>query len=109
MVLSTRRIVRRALPALVTIPALTVAGCTSTIDPSSAEHAITANMHKLGPLQVKSVSCPGGVKQAQGVSFNCALTLHDTSNGTTGTGTITLHETNGGHDLEFGPNDVHVR
>jgi hypothetical protein len=108
MAVRAHPILRLALPALLAMAALTFAGCTSTVDPAAAEHAITVNMHKFGPLQVKSVSCPSGVKQRQGASFSCTLTLHNTANGTTGAGTITIHVANGGHALHFGANDVHV-
>jgi hypothetical protein len=97
--------IRRALLAL---PALSLVGCATTIDPASTEHTISSNIHKFGPLEAKSVTCPGGVKRAQGVTFSCKLTLANTANGTTGSGTITVHEINGGNDIHFGPADVHV-
>ena len=101
---------RRGLrPTLLVLPALFgIAGCATTIDPASTEHTIASNIRKFGPLEARSVACPGGVKQAQGVSFRCKLTLFNTANGATGSGTITVHEINGGHEIEFGPADVHV-
>ncbi len=103
---------RRALPALVVAPAcaIALAGCgTATVDPGSAENVIKSQIGKLGPIKATKVSCPGGVKKKQGVSFNCTVTLENTSNGATGSGTITLHITNGGNRAVFSTADIHVK
>lgn len=104
--------VRRALPVLAIAPvcAVALAACgTATVDPGSAENVIKSQIGRLGPIEATKVSCPSGVDKKQGVSFNCTVTLKNTSNGTTGSGTITLHITNGGSRAVFSTSDIHVQ
>ena len=102
---------RRLAATLAAVPvfAVTLAGCTETVDPKSAENIIKNNIGVYGPLKATSVSCPGGVKKKQGVSFSCKVTLENTSNGAKGSGTITLHIISGGKKAIFYPSDVHVQ
>src|SRR5947209_16750042 len=106
----TRRSRRLAI-TLVALPvfAVTLAGCTETVDPKSAESIIKTNIPSYGPYKAKSVSCPDNVKKKQGVAFSCKVTLQNTTNGATGTGTITLHIVSGGKKAIFYPTDVHVK
>jgi len=105
----TTRARRLLLPAaIVPIFGLALAGCTQTVDHKSAENVIKTQITKFGPVQATSVSCPGGVKKKQGVSFNCKVTLKNTSNNATASGTITLHITNGGNRAEFSQSDIHI-
>lgn len=103
--------IRRRLLVLTVVPILgfTIAGCSSTVDPKSAENVIKSQIGNIGPLKATSVSCPGSVNKKAGVSFNCQVTLLNTSNNVTGTGTITLHITNGGSRAEFSASDLHFK
>ncbi len=102
---------RKLLVAFTIVPgfAVTLAGCTSTVDRASAENVIKTQIGKLGPLVAKSVSCPDNVKKKDGVSFACKVTLRNTANGATAMGTITLHITGGGNRAMFSGSDIHVQ
>ena len=106
--MSTRA--RRLLGTAMILPVfgLVLAGCTQTVDHKSAENVIKSQIGKFGPVQATSVSCPSGIKKKQGVSFNCKVTLKNTSNNATANGTITLHITNGGNRAEFTNADIHI-
>jgi hypothetical protein len=62
-----------------------LAGCSysvstgsDTIDPAKIEGTITRNLNGQAPdLRVDSVTCPEGVKPAQGVTFECTVQFED--------------------------------
>lgn len=93
--------------AIVPVFGFVLAGCSSTVDSKSAENVIKSQLGNIGPLKATSVSCPSGVSKKAGVSFSCKVTMLNTSNNVTGTGTITLHITNGGARAEFSASDLH--
>jgi hypothetical protein len=96
---------RAGLAVAVAVPAFALAGCTSTIDPSSAENFVKNYFTSHG-VKVESVSCPDNVDEKAGNSFTCKLTA-STSAGTQ-TGTVTIHQTDSSGHVTFGPSDVHV-
>jgi hypothetical protein len=101
---------RGALVVGAVLCALGLSACGGFDSAASGEHLINAYVKKYGQgkVTVKSVSCPGGVKQTVGGTFQCKVVLHDTSTGTDHSGTITIHmasgnrvEITGGQDLHF--------
>src|SRR6516225_8761876 len=89
---------RRPRSGLIAVPVLActlgLAGCGGGFDSSaSGEHLIKDYVKKFGQgrVTVKSVNCPGGVKETVGGSFDCKVVLRDTTTGTDHSGTITIH------------------
>jgi hypothetical protein len=87
-----------------------VAGCGSFDSKSSGEHLIHNYVDKFGKGQVKikSVSCPSGVAQKAGSSFNCKVVLRNVHSGQQASGTITVHIDSGNKVEIKGSQDVHV-
>ena len=60
----------------------TLAACggsdTKTVDSSSVERAIRADITRQGGA-LKSITCPNGVKAKQGAAFDCTIALPDGS------------------------------
>jgi hypothetical protein len=85
---------RRAAAALLAVPALAIAGCSSTLDPKSGENLIRAVVTKNRLGTVTSVSCPSGLSPKAGTAFDCKVKM--TSNGGKQlSGTITVHIVSG--------------
>jgi hypothetical protein len=103
---------RRRLPALLCLPvlagAVVLGACgTATIDPKSGEKLIRRFVQQNSGT-AKKVSCPSDVKQQNG-QFDCKVTVQDSS-GSTRSGTITIHLTQGGHHGEIqGVQDIHIQ
>lgn len=78
---------------------------------ASGEHLVRDYVKKFGngKVSIKSVSCPGGVKQKVGGSFDCKVVLHDTATGANHLGTITIHMASGNKVEIQGGQDIHVQ
>jgi hypothetical protein len=78
---------------------------------ASGEHLIKDYVKKFGQgrVSVKSVSCPGGVKEKVGGSYDCKVVLRDTAAGTDHSGTITIHMEKGNKVEINGSTDIHVQ
>ena len=96
--------------AVSAVCALGLSACGGFDSAASGEHLIKDYVQKYGQgrVTVKSVSCPGGVKETVGTTYNCKTVLHLKSTGADRSGTITIHiatgnkvEINGSQDLHF--------
>jgi hypothetical protein len=106
---------RRRVPGLVVIPALACAfglsACGGFDSAASGEHLIRDYVSRFGQgrVTVKSVSCPGGVSQKVGGTYDCKVVLHDKLTGQDHPGTITVHM-NSGNEVEIrGSQDLRLR
>jgi hypothetical protein len=74
-----------------------LSACGSFDSKASGEHLIdqwVPNQLAKGvgdKLSVKSVDCPSGVKQKDGGSYNCKVSILDKTTGKVHSGTITIH------------------
>jgi hypothetical protein len=107
---------RRCRAGLMVVPALVcslgLAACGGGFDSSaSGEHLIKDYVKKFGrgSVAVKSIKCPGGVKETVGGSYNCQVVLRDTTTGTDHSGTITIHMAKGNKVEINGSTDIHVQ
>lgn len=100
------------------LTALGLLGCTIGLSAcggfdsaASGEHLIKDYVKKFGQgrVSVKSVSCPGGVKEKVGASYDCKVVLRDTAAGTDHSGTITIHMEKGNKVEINGSTDIHVQ
>jgi hypothetical protein len=91
--------------------ALGLSACGSFDSAASGQNLIKDYIKKRGQGRVtlKSVSCPSGVKQQVGGSYNCKVTLHLVSNNSDHTGTITIHMASGNKVVIEGAQDLHVQ
>jgi hypothetical protein len=98
-----------AVPAL--LCALGLSACGGFDSAASGEHLVKDYVKRFGQgkVQVKSVSCPGGVKQKVGGSYDCKVVLRDTTTGKDHPGTITIHMASGNKVEITGGQDIHVR
>ena len=105
----------RSRPALTALGAL---GCTVSLvacggfdSAASGERVIKDYFKKFGQgrVSVTSVSCPGGVEQKPGRSYDCKVALRDTAAGTDHSGTITIHIDKGNKVEINGVTDIHVQ
>lgn len=109
------RVIRRprtALAALgVVASTIGLIACGGFDSATSGEHLIEDYVKKFGQgrVSVKSVSCPGGVKQKTGGSYDCKVVLRDTAAGTDHSGTITIHMEKGNKVEINGSTDIHVQ
>jgi hypothetical protein len=102
---------RLAAVAAVT-SALGLAACGGGFDSAaSGEHLIKDYVKKFGNgrVKIKSVNCPGGVKEKVGGTYDCKVVLTDTSNNTNHSGTITIHMAKGNKVEINGTTDIHVQ
>jgi hypothetical protein len=92
------------------ILALALSACGSFDSAASGENLIKGYVKKAGQgkVSVKSVSCPSGVKQKVGNSFDCQVRLHDTTSNSDASGTITVHMAAGNEVAIEGKQDVHL-
>jgi hypothetical protein len=99
------------MAAIAVVPALALAGCSNEIDSGKAEQLIrNATPHAFtGNVRVKSVSCPSGVTAKSGGTFNCKVTLVNQTDGSTKSGTVTVHMTNSSGHAEVGGSDFHLQ
>jgi hypothetical protein len=100
----------RLFSALITVLVLglALAACGTTVDPASGEKLIR-DFAKQNQANVKSVSCPSGVKPNDGTTFDCKVDLTENSTGKEHKGTITVHITGGGKKVEItGSQDIHL-
>jgi hypothetical protein len=103
---------RTALTAVgVVACAIGLSACGGFDSAASGEHLIKDYVKKFGQgrVSVKSVSCPGGVKQKAGGSFDCKVVLRDTAAGTDHSGTITIHMQKGNKVEINGSTDINVQ
>ena len=102
----------RALPLMtVAVLAASLSGCGTFDSKASGEHLIRDYVAKNGgsTVSLKSVSCPGGVKQQAGHSYDCTVTLHVVRPAADHSGTITIHMESGNKVAINGRSDVHLR
>lgn len=66
---------RPAAVLAVPVLALSLSGCTKTIDEGDLEGKISDNIAKQLGGQKPKVDCPGGKKAKKGNTFNCTATL----------------------------------
>ena len=96
--------------AAAVLPVLALAGCTSEIDNNKADQLIRQAVAKgNGVVKVKSVNCPSGVTAKAGGTFDCKLTLTQVSDGSTHSGTVTVHMTDSKGHVVVSPSDFHVQ
>jgi hypothetical protein len=90
--------------------AILIAGCGSFDSKASGEHLIKDYFNKFGKDQVtvKSVSCPSGVAQKAGTTYDCKVALHTAQNGASASGTITIHIAKGNKVEILGGRDIHI-
>lgn len=102
--------VRRGLGVAVAavVPALAVAGCTTTIDNGKAEQLIRNSVNSTGRAKVKSVSCPSGVTAKAGGTFTCQLSV-TAADGSTHSGTVSLHMTDSKGHVVASSSDFHIQ
>jgi hypothetical protein len=101
-------------PSMLAVPALVCAvglsACGGFDSAASGEHLIKDYVKKFGQgkVEVKSASCPGGVKQKVGGAYNCNVTLHDKVTNRDHKGTITIHMASGNKVEITGAQDLHI-
>jgi len=101
----------RAIPViLIALLATALAGCGSFDSRASGERLIRDYVSKNGQgnVTLRSVSCPGGISQHAGRSYNCSITLYVIPTRTAHSGTITIHMEAGNKVAINGRRDVHV-
>ncbi len=93
------------------ILALALSACGSFDSAASGEHLIKDYVKKFGQgkVSVKTVSCPSGVKQKVGTTFDCRVTLHDTTVNRDSSGSITVHMASGNKVEIQGKQDLHLQ
>ena len=110
-----RRVILRPRSALTALAVLAstigLSACGGFDSAASGEHLIKDYVKRFGQgrVSVKSVSCPGGVKEKVGGSFDCNVVLRDTAAGADHPGTITIHLEKGNRVEINGSTDIHVR
>ena len=107
------RRLRRSLAVGLTvlIAAVALSACGSFDSAASGQNLIKDYIKKRGQghVTLKSVSCPSGIKQQVGGSYNCKVTLHLVADNTDHSGTITIHMASGNKVVIEGAQDVHVQ
>ncbi len=102
---------RRPIAALLAAGcALGLAACGGFDSQASGEHLIRDYVNRFGQGRVtlRSVSCPSGVAERKGGTYNCHVVLHDRATGRNHTGTITVHMLATNQVGIQGGQDVHV-
>jgi hypothetical protein len=108
-------LLRRRTPGLTAVAALVCAlglsACGGFDSAASGEHLIKSYVSKFGQgkVSVKSASCPGGVSEKVGGTYNCNVVLHDNTNGTDHSGTITIHMASGNKVEILGSQDLRFK
>ncbi|HVS28212.1 MAG TPA: DUF4333 domain-containing protein [Solirubrobacteraceae bacterium] len=95
---------RTLLLTLPVVAALSLSGCTGTIDHKKAEDLVRKAVANAGKTTVTSVKCPSGVKDKKGQSFDCTVALGDGTKGA-----ITEHILGGGKVEINGPSDFKMQ
>ncbi|MDQ6606748.1 MAG: DUF4333 domain-containing protein [Actinomycetota bacterium] len=90
--------------------ALALSACGSFDSAASGEHLIKDYVKKYGQgkVSVESVSCPSGVKQKVGTTYDCPVKLHDATSNANSSGTITIHMASGNKVEIQGKQDLHL-
>jgi hypothetical protein len=90
---------------------LALSACGSFDSAASGEHLIKDYVKKFGQnkVSVKSVSCPSGVKQKVGNTYDCRVTLHDKPSNRDSSGSITIHMAAGNKVENQGRQDLHLQ
>jgi hypothetical protein len=93
------------------ILALALSACGSFDSAASGQNLIKDYVKKFGQgkVSVKSVSCPSGVKQKVGTTYDCQVKLHDTTANADSAGTITIHMAAGNKVEIQGKQDLHLQ
>jgi hypothetical protein len=110
----TRIRLRGGRAALTLVPtvlcAVGLSACGGFDSSASGEHLIKDYVKKFGQgkVEVKSVSCPGGVKQKVGGSYDCKVVLRDKTTNKDHPGTITIHMASGNKVEITGGQDIRV-
>jgi VCBS repeat-containing protein len=94
--------------ALALVPAFALAGCTKTIDSSSAEQLIKNSVNSAGNFKVKSVSCPSSETAKKGATFDCQLTVI-APDGSQHSGTVTIHQLDDNGHIHADSSDFHIQ
>jgi hypothetical protein len=109
-----RRWGRKLLPVCAALAAaLSLTACGSFDSKASGENLVkewVPNQLSKGigrPITLTSVSCPSGVKNTAGTSYDCKLTINDTTKHKSHSGTITIHITKSQVRID-GASDLHV-
>ncbi len=91
--------------------AIGLSACGGFDSAASGEHLIKDYVKKFGQgkVEVKSVNCPGGVKQKVGGSYDCKVVLKDKTTGKDHPGSITIHMASGNKVEITGGQDIHVQ
>ena len=92
--------------------AMSLAACGGGFDSAaSGQHLINDYVKKFGNgnVKIKSVRCPGGVKEKVGGSYDCKVVLTDTANNSDHSGTITIHMSKGNKVEITGSTDIHIQ
>jgi hypothetical protein len=103
---------RRAVVATgALVCALGITACGGFDSAASGEHLIKDYVNKFGQgkVDVKSASCPGGVKQKVGATYDCKVVLHDKVTNRDHPGTITIHMASGNKVEITGGQDLHIQ
>jgi hypothetical protein len=109
---------RRRVPALLCVPALIgamgLSACGGFDSAASGENLIKDwvpnHLAKStgAPIKLDSVSCPSGVKQTVGTTYDCKVTLENTALHQKRNGTITIHIASGNKVVINGIQDLRV-
>jgi hypothetical protein len=104
---------RGTVMALVALScALAVGGCGGGFDSSTSGERLIRNFYERfgqGRVAVRSVTCPGGIRQKVGTTYACKVVLRDTAAGVDHKGTITIHVA-AGNKVQLRPaQDIHVQ
>ncbi len=91
--------------------AVGLSACGGFDSAASGDHLIKDYVKKFGQgkVEVKSVDCPGGVKQKVGGSYQCKVVLRDKTTNKDHPGTITIHMASGNKVEITGGQDIHVQ
>ncbi|HSO97346.1 MAG TPA: hypothetical protein VLP43_00200 [Solirubrobacteraceae bacterium] len=91
--------------------AIGLTGCGTFDSKASGQRLIRDYVSKngQGTVTLKSVSCPSGIKQQAGHSYDCSVTLHVVPTRADHPGTITIHMESGNKVAIDGRQDVHLR
>jgi hypothetical protein len=108
--MEVRGLRRRGLgvAAAAVLPALLLTGCTKTIDNSGAEKLIRNSINSAGNVKVQSVSCPSDVTAKAGGSFDCKLSV-TAPDGSTHSGTVTVHMDDSNGHVHVNSSDYHLQ
>lgn len=112
MTITGRRGRRLLLAGPALAAALGLSACGSFDSKASGEHLLQSwvpgTLAKVvgDPLQLKSVDCPSNVKEQNGATYDCKISILDKKTQKTHSGTVTIHMV--GKKVEVRGSDLHV-